>query len=362
MTPRMRRLLDRGCAQLWWVNAVAAPVLLPLLSGVVGLLFVYYALEWDSGKSLPSGWADLVPGSLANGVVIAAVGAGLGFLAFRAAREWPTTANTGALLGVLTTTVLAGLTRECDPPSGIVAGSAVVGVIIIGRATVAKVMAGEVGLTTERVVDETQSVTWNFSGLVFALQIAMLMFMGFLVAVAFTDDELPREVRPLLLVFAGVGITGAAAVKAELSLKNLMAFAGLVISVVGSYMQVYQVVDVGYVLMAVGVIVFIPFMIIGFHTHRAVPILTLPVVAALIVMSLVTLTTVLPAYFIGSGCGIGEESLLTAAGLIVIVALACGAATWCIVTVLLLVKKRQPPAPEAASGCPLGTPGEEDGA
>lgn len=66
-------------------------------------------------------------------------------------------------------------------------------------------------------------------------------------------------------------------------------------------MQVDRVVDVGYVLMAVGVIILIPFMIVGFHTHRAVPILTLPVVAAFIVMCLVTLTTVLPAYFIGSG-------------------------------------------------------------
>lgn len=358
---RICRLFGRRYAQLWWVNTVLAPVLLPLLAGIVGLLFVYYALEWDSGNALPSGWAGLVPTSPANGVVTAAVGAGLAFLAFRAAREWPTTANVGALLGVLTTTILAGLTRECDPPSGIVTGSAVVGVIIIGRATVAKVMAGEVGLTTERVVDETQSVTWDFSGLVFALQIAMLMFMGFLVAIALTDDELPREVRPLLLVFAGVGITGAAAVKAELSLKNLMAFADLVISVVGSYMQVDQAVDVSYVLMAVGVIVLTPFMIIGFHTHRAVPILTLPLVAAFIVMGLVTLTTVLPAFLIGSGCGIGKESLLTAAGLLGIVALACGAATWCIVTVLLLVKKRQPPEPDAASGCPLGTPGEEDG-
>ena len=190
----------------------------------------------------------------------------------------------------------------------------------------------------------------------------MLMFMGFLVAIALTDDELPREVRPLLLVFAGVGITGAAAVKAEWSLKNLMAFAGMVISVVGSYMQVDQVVDVGYVMAAVGVIVLIPFMIIGFHTHRAVPILTLPLVAALIVMCLVTLTTVLPAFFIGSGCGIGKESLLTAAGLLGTVALACGAATWCIVTLLLLVKKRQRPEPDAASGCLPRTPGEEDGA
>lgn len=163
MTPRMRRLLHRGCARLCQANTVLAPVLLPLLAGVVGLLFVYYALEWDSGKSLSSGWSDLIPASPAHGVVIGAVGAGLGFLAFRAAREWPTTANMGALLGMLTTTILAGLTRECDPPSGIVAGSAVVGVFIIGRATVAKVMAGEVGLTTERIVDETQSVTWNFS-------------------------------------------------------------------------------------------------------------------------------------------------------------------------------------------------------
>ena len=95
MTPRIRRLLGRRCAQLWWVNTVLAPVLLPLLAGVVGLLLVYYALEWDSGNALPSGYSDLVPTSPANGVVIAAVGAGLAFLALRAAREWPTTANVG---------------------------------------------------------------------------------------------------------------------------------------------------------------------------------------------------------------------------------------------------------------------------
>ena len=321
-------------------SAGIAPMLAPLLAGLIGLLFVYYVQEWDSGRALPSQWGDFVPTSWAHVFWMLAMAGGLGFLAFRAARKWPTATNSAAVLGTLTTVYLTGVTRTCDPPSGIVAGI-VVAAITMAAPAVAKFVAGEAILAAERIVDEAQKAPRDFSGLVDALQIAMSMFMGFLVLVAFTHDLEVPAVRPLLLVFAGVGMTATASIKPELSPRNLIPIVGLVISVVGSYMQVDQVVDVDYIMAAVGVIVFVPFMLVAFRTHRLVPVLTVPVAATFVVMSLITLLAAMPAIIIGSGCGVGGEPLLTTAVLLGIVAIALGIATGVILLVMLLVKNRR---------------------
>lgn len=205
--------------------------------------------------------------------------------------------------------------------------------------TVAKFVVGEVALAADRFAEETQIAPWGFPGLVRAFQIAMFMFMGFLVPVAFTDRELDPMVRPLLLLFAGVGLTATSSIKPEISLRNSMAFAGLIVSIMGSYMQIDQVFDVGYIMAAVGVIVLVPFAIVAFRTHGVVPTLTVPVVTAFAVMSLVTFIIALPAIFIVSGCGVGGESLLTTLGYLGIVVVAFGIAAG-VVSILLMWFRR----------------------
>lgn len=330
------RDLSFGAWAWYCQNTVrTAPVLAPLLAGIIGVLFVYYAMEWDSGRALPSGWRGFVPASWVHVIWMVAIAGGLAYLAFRTARKWPTATNSAAVLGILTTIVLIGATCTCDPPSGIVAGIVVAGITMTVTA-VAKFAAGEAILAAERIVDEAQKAPWDFSGLVDALQIAMSMFMGFLVLVVFINNPEPA-VRPLLLVFAGVGMTASASIKPELSPRNLMSVGGLVISVMGSYMQLDQVVDVNYVMAAVGVMVFAPFMIFAFRTHRIVPIVSVPIAAVFAVMSLITLLAVVPAIFIGSGCGVGDEPLLTTAGLLGIVAITSGIATGLILFLMLVV-------------------------
>ena len=336
------RLRDLSCLAWVWYRQISirtALVLAPLLAGLLGLLFVCYVLKWDSGRALPFWWSYFVPSSWLHLFWMLAVPGVPVFLMFRAARKWPTAANSAAFLGVLTTAILVVVMRVCDVLSGIVAGTAVLG-IVIAMPTLAKFVAGKASLIVDRFVDETERVPLSFSGVVAALQIAMSVFMGFLVLVAFTHEFDPA-VRPLLLVFAGVGMTATASIKSELSVRNLMAFAGLVVSVMGSYMQIDQVFDVGVIMVAVGVLTFFLFMFVAFDTNRVVPIVTVPIAAAVLVMSLMTLAVVMPAIFIGYGCGVGEEPFITTVELICIVVIASGIATWVILTLMLLVKRRQ---------------------
>jgi len=269
------------------------------------------------------------------------IGGGLGFLAFRAARQWPAAANLAALFGVATTVILTVVIPVCDAPSAIAAGSAAVG-IVMATPTAARFVSGEAQSRAERLADEAQKVPWDFPGLVRALQIAMLMFMGFLVLVAFTET-LETMVRALLLVFAGVGLTATASLKPEISLRNAMTFAGLVISLIGSYLQIDHIFDVGYIIAAVGVVVFVPFTIFAFHSNRIVPIVTVPIAAAFLVMSFITLIIALPAIFIVSGCRVGEEPVVTTFGFLGIVVIASGIATFVILMALLVIERRQNP-------------------
>ena len=209
------RNLSFGAWAWYRQNSVrTAPVLVPLLAGLIGLMFVYYVQEWDSGRELPSQWGDFVPTTWANLFWILAMAGGLGFLAFRAAKKWPTATNSAAILGILTTISLVEVSGTCDAPSGAVAGIVVVGITMAAPA-VAKFVADGSILPAERIADEAQKAPWDFSGLVDALQIAMSMFMGFLVLVVFTNN-VEAAVRPLLLVFAGVGMTATASIKPEL--------------------------------------------------------------------------------------------------------------------------------------------------
>ena len=165
--------------------------------------------------------------------------------------------------------------------------------------------------------------------------------MGFLVLAAFLHDDLSAA-RPLLLLFAGVGVTAAGSISSELNFKNLAAFAGAAISLTGSYMQINQAIEAAYILAAVAVLAFGPFVVFAFRAHRLVPIVTLPIIAALAVMSVITVAGVLPVILIGQGCCIGEESWITAAGVLGVVAIAFGIAAGFIVALLLLVRKGQP--------------------
>ena len=149
-----RRLRDSSsCAREWCRrNSVRfAPVLVPIPAALLGFSFVYYALERDSGGALPSQWGHSIPSSMAYALVMAAIGGAFGYLAFRAARRWPHTANTAALLGVLTTTVLSWTMQVCDPPSGIVAGTAAASIFVMATIA-AKVLTRSLDLPVDRLV------------------------------------------------------------------------------------------------------------------------------------------------------------------------------------------------------------------
>ena len=164
--------------------------------------------------------------------------AGTGFTAYRKARKHPTIANGSTVAGIAITAALSWLTQQCSLTGGVVSGLTAAGTIIV-VATVVRFLTGRTkwGATKPQPNEEPGE---GAEGLIPVMRIGMAIFMGFVVLIAVSYEELASPARPLLLVFAGIGITAAAAISSEHSLKNYMAIAGMVVSLVGAYIQIDQ--------------------------------------------------------------------------------------------------------------------------
>ena len=333
---RLTKFLSDPRPWLRRANTGTAAVLVPAIAGILGLLVACQILESAGGRESAGGQGYLVPQWLFN-ILLVVVTTGLSVIfAFRVSRQWPTEANLTVTFGMLTTVILTWVTQQCNATSGVVAGIAIGGLVIIAIA-VARALTGGLKSAANQLIAETQSVPWSMRGLLAALRIAVAIFMGFMVWAAFTDDLVSSDTRPLVLVFAGAGITAVASISSKISFKNLMAFVGMVILLVGSYMQIDQAVDsASSIIVAAAILAFIMFMSIAFRTNRIVPILTVPIAATFTVMYLAILITAIPTIFIASGCGVSEVWLTKTVYLSVIVSIAFGGATGVVVAVLLI--------------------------
>lgn len=324
-------------------------VLPPFVAGIIVLLLVYYGVEWERGHKLPTGWDGLVPKSLASGLLMAFMTAGTLFATHLKAREHPTTANCATAAGFATTVVLSWATPLCDWTGGIAAGVTIAGsIIIVGAVVRALTVRNEWGLTKLRSIQEPNG---GIEGLVSAMQIGVAIYMSFVVLISFTSEEIPSPALPLLLAFAGVGLAAAATVGTEHSLKNYMAIAGMIISLVGAYIQIDQaIVATGEggisardIMVAAIILAFAPFALFASRKHKIVRNLAIPLLAAVIAMCITTFATLIPAILIASGCSASDNLKFIVVGVISIIAIAAAIATFLVSIMVLMFGKRETP-------------------
>ena len=339
----------RYCVQLlrrWQIEYGLA--ILPVLAAcAVVLLFTYHTTDQMGGQPAQTGWAKYlslsgyIPEWLSKGLLSALMMGVAAYFAFMAARRCLPIASTATEIGISTTLVLTLMMRQCDLTSGVVAGVTATGTVVM--------IATAVGFATRRFkwnLPAEQSIFGpeeSGKGLVLALQIGMTLFVVFVIVLAVSSDELSLADQPLLLAFVGVGMTSAAAVSAKHSFKNCMAIAGMVISLAGAFIQVFQAVDVTQIMIAAALLAFPPFTILTYRSHKKVRIVAVPVLASIIVAVLTTLATIIPAAFITRGCNVADKALVWMWPAVAII-VAVAALSALIITVAMLASNNRKPA------------------
>lgn len=319
-------------------NSCAAPVLSPLAFGAVALLAGYYGVEQIGSREPPDGWLDYIPKSPGNAFVILLLTAGTAFVAFVNARRWPTVANAATILGIATALALTWGIRQCDPTGGIVAGVTAAGIVVIIVSAVALVTGKfEWGITTSKPMLQSQEFG---KGMVLALQIGTTIFMGWVVLIAVFYDNAEPATRPLLLVFAGVGLASASAVTAKCNLRNGMTIAGMVVSLAGAFMQVNQAGDVTHIVSAATLLALPPFAIFAYRIHKMTQIPAAALLSGVMVMSAIVLATMIPAVLITRGCNVADQVTAWMLLGVFILAVAGGIAASIITIVVLIFDKK----------------------
>ena len=150
------------------------------------------------------------------------------------------------------------------------------------------------------------SASWGWSGVVAAMRLGLMVYMGFLVILALYGEIVPKEKLPLVLLFAGVGFSSAGSISGGRSLKACASFAGMVVSLVGSYMQVQQeLVDAWHLMVAVGLVSLGLFIGLSYDTHPVVVIFGRVLLAFLILLLVLFLGAILLVIVVASRCSLG---------------------------------------------------------
>ena len=352
---KRHKTIELGWKLLIRTNGYAAMTLPPAAAGIMVLLLMSYGVGREVVQVPSTGLIGYIPKLptdelIAGPTVLLAIGAAV--ITYRKASKHPTIANGATIAGIAAPILLNWVTQLCNPTGGIVAGLTAAGTIVI-VATVVGVLTGRTtwGMSLPQPIGEPRE---GREGLIWVMHIGMAIFMGFVILIAVAYQELASPARPLLLVFAGVGLTAAATITSEHSFKNYMAIAGMIASLVGAYIQIDQAivatgesaVSAPDILLAVIILGFAPFTIFASPQNRCVRILTVPLLAAAVSVFLITFTTVIPAILIASGCNAGANLQFMVLAVVGIIAIAAGVATFLITTILLMVPKREIPNPD----------------
>ena len=348
---KRHKLVKVGWKAIKQVNVYTAAALPPAVAGGIASLAVYYAVEWEGGRKLSTEWSSYTPTSLANGLLIAFTLVIAALVTYQGARKHPTLANGSTVAGIATMATLSWATQQCNWGGGIAAGITAAGTIIFVATIVKALTAGNIkrNVTNLRPTEEPWEGT---EGIISAMQIGVAIYMGIVVLLALFHESVSPSARPLLLVFAGVGMTAAATVSSEHTPKNCMVIAGMVISLIGSYMQIDQAIatadesgiSASDIMFVAVVSAFAPFTILASPKHWLVKTLTMPVLAAVIVFLIVIFVTMIPAIFIFQGCNTGDNIQTHVLAVISIIAIAASIAAFCIVLLALILRKKNPQA------------------
>ncbi len=347
---KLHKLARVGWKGLKQVNVYTAVVLPPAVAGGIALLAVYYGVEWEGGRKLPTEWSSYTPKSLTSGLLMTFMLVGTAFVTYQQTRKHPTLANGSTATGIATTGTLSGAMQQCNWFGGIAVGLTAAGTIIIVATVLKALMNGSIkrNMAILRQVKEPQQGT---EGIVSAMQIGMAIYMGIVVLIALLHEDVSSSARPLLLVFAGVGMMAAATVSSEHTLKNYMAIAGMIVSLVGSYIQIDLAIaaadesgaSASDIMFVAVILAFAPFTVFASQKHQLVRTLTVPVLAAVIVFLIAISITMIPAIVTSQGCNVSDNLFALVLPVISITATVFGVAAFFIVLWALTLGKKAPP-------------------
>lgn len=204
------------------VNVYTAVVLPPAVAGVIALLVVLYAVEWEAGRKLPTGWSSYTPMSPTTGLLMAFTLGGTALVTYQAARKHPTLANGSTAAGIATAATLSWATQQCNWIGSIAAG-VTAACTIVAMATVVRVLTTGSIRRSMTILRPMEVRREGIEGLLSAVQIGVALYMSIIVLIALLQEDLSPSARPLLIVFAGVGMMATATVSSEHTLKNYMA-------------------------------------------------------------------------------------------------------------------------------------------
>ena len=131
-----------------------------------------------------------------------------------------------------------------------------------------------------------------------------------------------------------------------------MAIAGMITSLVGAYIQLDQAITSSGnesvtaldIIITVTILAFAPFTFLAAQRHKLLRILFVPALAAIIVVFIMVLATVIPAIIIVLGCNAGDGLQVMVVGVASVIAIAAGVATLVIAALVLIPRKREDPS------------------
>ena len=296
-----------GLAHVCRWSGLFARFVLPFLVGALVAFLGYFFAEWNGDGALPCDWDDLPVPSFGTSMFVAVLALISGGLAHLVARRWPHWFNAFAVAGVSTTLALSLGFGTCEPLGGLFAGTVVVAMLFV-MLLAREVRAGSLELPLERplrsLVLDSSSAGWSWSGFVAALRCGLVLYMVLLLLLTFHSDIVPLKAVPLVLVFAGVGFSSASSISDEWDIRAFASLAGMVVSLVGSYMQVDdELVDAWHLMVAVFLVFLGPFVGLFSHVHSSVELLGKAVlVIAFLIVFFVAIS--LPFLLILGHCGL----------------------------------------------------------
>ena len=324
-------------------NRYTAMALPAAAAGTLFTLILYHALQRNGTLQSQTVWFGFMPEWFSGVVALitAAVFIPLGI--YLKARNYPTAANVATISGIATTCALIWWpTQQCSQIGGLTAGLTLAGMVVVTAMGI-NCQAGRVrrGIVIDdgAVVDQPndKSEAGRMGAVTFA-QIFLATIMAIVVLIAFTNDDV-SESRTKLLMFAGIGITAASLISTKLNLKNILAIAGAVISVVGAYLEMDQALtssssEIGAltILIAAGLVAGIAAMFMSLDAQVRVRLVVTPILVGLAAGGVTLLITLVPVVLISSGCGVptmGTAVSVLASGLLAVIA---GSATFAVLT------------------------------
>ncbi len=316
------------------------PAVLPVSAAAAfALIAAYQSLEPMGDSSTTAGgmtyaWLSRhLLSWLGKGILIAGATGGTALVACWIAWHHRVAANVAAIAGISAVALLMWATHWCDALGGMVVG-AVVASMIMAVAAAARVQS-ELGILKALDAWWSRSASPETGmGMVRFAQISLGLYFG-IIALMATGGTVLAESRWEVLTLSGVGITAASVISEKRRLTNILALIGAGIALWVSYNEVARAVamdDAGIntadLMLAAGIIIYLPVTALALRAHHAVRILIAPMLVAGLTTCSTFLVIGIFAVVIFTGCNASDVLLAALLSAAVVISMVLGAATF----------------------------------